>query len=166
MGKNTDGAPASGNCQPIPPAIAVGDGDPRLSILRSAGAHRWNACAELPAVRKAAHADSRTARGNLVKGLARSNPLGKALRANQEHQHMATEVKAIYTVHSVNRQLVPVGAMINDKPASALVDGFAVQLVPKDAQHGSITMNFFGDELAAAQEIFKADAVVELTVKA
>jgi len=76
-----------------------------------------------------------------------------------------SEIKVKYSVHSTNRQLVSAEAIIGEKKGSVLVDGLAVQLVPKDAHHGSLTMNFFGDELATAQELFKQDATVELTIK-
>lgn len=75
---------------------------------------------------------------------------------------MAAALAYTARVHSANRQLVAVNATVAGSETVAMVDGLKVELTPIDPQQGSLTVSFYGADLATASELFKPDS--ELTV--
>jgi hypothetical protein len=65
-------------------------------------------------------------------------------------------------VHSVSRQPVAVNTQVEGEPVRATVDGLSVELVTSADRHGSLTLNFFGRDRAAAEQLFKQDARVTI----
>jgi len=71
-------------------------------------------------------------------------------------------IKIKCKVHSAGRQLVPVLATVEGQETKAMVDGFGVELVTDD--NHSLTLSLFGNVMADAAQILKADGRVVLTI--
>ena len=75
----------------------------------------------------------------------------------------AIYMQATYTVQNPHITQSAARAIVQGKEMLATVDAFELQLVADLASNGGITLRFLGDEIAAAQELFKPDAKIKAT---
>lgn len=76
---------------------------------------------------------------------------------------MPTSLSYPAKVHSASRGLVSVSAVVAGANTAAMVDGLKVEVVADDPQQGSLTINFYGADLAQAIELFKPGGEIRVT---
>jgi hypothetical protein len=71
-----------------------------------------------------------------------------------------TMIEAVYMVQ--NPHITPSAARgtVNGKEMVVTVDAFEVELVSQNSTHSGIKLRFLGEDVAAAQELFKVDTKV------
>jgi hypothetical protein len=75
-------------------------------------------------------------------------------------------LKVQFVVHSVSMTTVPVQVQYEGRAINATVDCLEVELASANPRHGTPTLRFVGEEVAAAEELFKQDAKVVVSVEA
>jgi hypothetical protein len=78
---------------------------------------------------------------------------------------MAT-VELEYTVHGASHASAPFRTEHKGMTLSAMTDSLEVELIGVDSRHGSMTLRFIGEEMAAASELFKTGASITATFAA
>jgi hypothetical protein len=76
---------------------------------------------------------------------------------------MAEYLQSTYVVQNPHITPSAARAVIQGKEMVATVDAFEVELVADLASHGGIKLRFIGDEIPAAQELFKVDSKIKAT---
>jgi hypothetical protein len=74
-------------------------------------------------------------------------------------------LKVPFVVHSVGMTSVPVQVQYEGKAIAAMVDCLEVELASTNPRHGTPTLRFVVEEVAVAEELFKQDAKVVITVE-
>ena len=74
-------------------------------------------------------------------------------------QEMA-KVEVNFVVHGVSTNPIPFETEHKGMTLKATTDSLEVELTSEDMRHGAMTLRFIGDEVPAAQDLFKPDAKI------
>jgi hypothetical protein len=75
-------------------------------------------------------------------------------------------IEVEYVVHGTSNAPIPFQTEHKGMTLSATTDSLEVELTGVDPRHGSMTLRFIGDEMAAAAELFKPGTAITAAFEA